>query len=53
MHNNGEGAKYTKGRRPVELIYAKEYDSKSKAMQKEYQIKQMPREKKIKLIEER
>jgi len=52
MHNNGEGAKYTKGRRPVELVYSKEYDSKSRAMQKEYQIKQMPREKKIKLIEE-
>ena len=50
QHNQGEGAKYTKGRRPVELVYSNEFDSKSKAMKREYKIKQLTRQKKIELI---
>jgi putative endonuclease len=50
QHNQGDGAKYTKGRRPVELVYSKELDSKSKAMKREYKIKQLTRQKKIELI---
>lgn len=50
QHNQGEGAKYTKGRRPVELVYSKEFNSKSKAMKREYKIKQLTRQKKIELI---
>ncbi|MCF8009557.1 MAG: GIY-YIG nuclease family protein [Halanaerobiales bacterium] len=50
-HNDGQGAKYTKGRRPVKLVYSEKYSSKSKAMQREYEIKQLRREEKIKLFD--
>lgn len=53
QHNQGEGAKYTKGRRPVELVYSQEFNSKSKAMKREYKIKQLTRQKKIELINEK
>lgn len=52
-HNAGEGAKYTRGRRPVELLYYEERESKSSAMKREYEIKQLKREEKIKLIEDK
>ncbi|MFO7815202.1 MAG: GIY-YIG nuclease family protein [Halanaerobiales bacterium] len=52
-HNRGEGAKYTKGRRPVELVYSKKFNSKSKAMKREYKIKQISRQKKSELINEK
>ena len=38
-HNLGQGAKYTKNRLPVKLVYSKEFKSKSKAMKFEYWIK--------------
>lgn len=38
-HNAGEGAKYTKGRGPCELVYYEEYDTKNEAMKREYEIK--------------
>ena len=38
-HNSGKGAKYTKNRRPVELVYFEEYDTKQEAMKREYAIK--------------
>ena len=37
-HNNGKGAKYTKPRLPVELVYAKEHATKEEAMKDEYRI---------------
>lgn len=49
-HNSGKGAKYTKNRCPVELVYFEEYDTKQEAMKREYAIKQLPREKKLALI---
>ena len=49
-HNEGKGAKYTKGRGPVELIYYEEYEEKSQAMRREWEIKQMSREEKSALI---
>jgi putative endonuclease len=49
-HNNGNGAKYTRGRLPVELVYFEQYESKSDAMKREYSIKQLTREEKINLI---
>lgn len=49
-HNNGNGAKYTRGRLPVELVYFEQYESKSEAMKREYSIKQLTREEKINLI---
>lgn len=52
-HNSGKGAKYTRGRGPVELVYREKKDSKSSAMKREYEIKQLKREEKIELIEEK
>ena len=49
-HNSGKGAKYTKNRRPVELVYFEEYDTKQEAMKREYVIKQLSRQKKLALI---
>ena len=49
-HNSGQGAKYTKNRRPVELVYFEEYDTKQEAMKREYAIKQLSRQKKLALI---
>ena len=49
-HNNGTGAKYTRTRRPVKLVYFEEFDTKSKACQREYQIKNLIRKDKLKLI---
>jgi putative endonuclease len=46
MHNEGKGAKYTRGRGPVILLLAKEYDTKREAMQAEYQFKQLSRNEK-------
>jgi len=49
-HNNSKlGAKYTRGRRPVKLVYSKRIKNKSKASQEEYCIKKLSREEKIKL----
>jgi len=50
-HNAGNGAKYTKSRRPVELVYYETFDTKEEAMSREYAIKQMTRQQKMKLIE--
>ena len=49
-HNSGKGAKYTKTRRPVELVYFEEHDTKQEAMKREYAIKQLSRQKKLALI---
>lgn len=49
-HNTGKGAKYTASRRPVRLVYYEMFDTKKEAMQREYAIKQLSREKKIELI---
>ena len=50
-HNSGKGAKYTKNRRPVELVYFEDYDTKQEAMKREYAIKQLTRkEKHIKCV---
>jgi putative endonuclease len=49
-HNAGKGAKYTKPRLPVKLVYFEAFDTKEEAMSREWHIKQMPREKKLKLI---
>lgn len=50
-HNDGEGAKYTRSRRPVELVYYEEYATKVEAMKREYAIKKLTRKQKEKLIE--
>lgn len=50
-HNEGKGAKYTKGRRPVELVYYEEYEEKCDAMHREWEVKQLSRKEKEQLIE--
>ena len=52
-HNDGKGAKYTKSRRPVDLVYVEEYSSKSDALKRECAIKQMPRVQKLAMIQEK
>lgn len=48
-HNAGKGAKYTKSRRPVELVYYEAFRTKEEAMSREYAIKQMTAEEKRKM----
>ena len=49
-HNSGKGSKYTRVRRPVELVYYEKFNTKEEAMSREYAIKHMRREKKEELI---
>lgn len=49
-HNQGKGAKYTRSRYPVVLKYFERFATKKEALQREYFIKQLSREKKLKLI---
>ena len=49
-HAEGKGAKYTKARVPVELVYFEEYENKIEAMRREYAIKQLKRREKLMLI---
>ena len=49
-HNTGKGAKYTKARRPVQLVYFEEFETKEQAMKREYAIKQMARKDKLELV---
>ena len=49
-HNSGHGAKYTKSRRPVELVYYEEFETKEEAMRREYAVKKMKRRQKTELV---
>ena len=51
VHNSGRGAKYTKSRLPVRLVYSEEYQSKSSALKREAEIKKLTRAQKEKLIQ--
>ncbi len=48
-HNAGEGAKYTRGRTPVKVVYQESCEDKSAALKRELQIKRLPRGEKIAL----
>ena len=50
-HNSGSGAKYTRSRLPVELVYFEEYEDRQEAMSREWHIKHMSREQKLRLVE--
>lgn len=52
-HNTGKGAKYTKTRGPVELVYYEQFETKEEAMSREYAIKQMTKRQKEKLVGDR
>lgn len=49
-HNRGSGSKYTRSRFPVILRYVEKCPTKSEALKKEYYIKQLSREDKLKLV---
>lgn len=49
-HNDKKGAKYTKTRTPVELVYYEEFETKEEAMSREYAIKHLSRKAKEELI---
>ena len=49
-HNLGKGAKYTKSRLPVTLMYLERVDGKSNALRREIEIKKLNRSQKINLI---
>jgi putative endonuclease len=50
-HDAGEGAKYTRGRTPVELVHVEAFDSQSDAMSREYEIKSFTRSRKEQLVD--
>ena len=51
-HNEGKsGAKYTRAKRPVELVYYEGYATKEEAMSREYAIKQLTRKEKLALMD--
>lgn len=50
LHNNGKGAKYTRARRPVTLVYSESFYNKRDAMKREWQIKQLSRKEKLNII---
>ena len=49
-HNTGEGAKYTRQRRPIKIVYFEEFSTRSEAMKREVQVKGWSRVKKENLI---
>ena len=49
-HNSGAGAKYTRSRRPVTLVYCEECETKEQAMSREWHIKRLGRKEKLALI---
>lgn len=51
MHNSGRGAKYTRGRGPLELVYSEELPDKEAALRRECAIKKLRREQKIALLQ--
>lgn len=50
-HQEGKGAKYTRGRGPLELVYREELADKSAALKREWAVKRLSRAEKLKLIE--
>lgn len=51
LHNKGNGAKYLRGKGPVELVYVKEYKYYKNALNEEKRIKKMRKEQKQELID--
>ena len=49
-HNAGKGAKYTRCRLPVELLYYEQFSTRQEAMSREWHIKQLSRKEKLELI---
>ena len=52
-HNSEMGAKYTRYRLPVELVYFEAYEDRHKALSREWQVKRLSREEKLALLRDR
>lgn len=52
-HNAGKGAKYTRARLPVTLVYYEQYETKQEAMRREAEIKKLSRKQKERLIQQK
>ncbi len=50
MHNEGKASKYTRGRRPVEIVYSEKYETREDALKRELEIKSFSRAEKLKLF---
>lgn len=50
VHNSGRGAKYTRSRLPVRVVYKEEVSDKSAALKREYAIKKLSKVQKEKMI---
>ena len=50
MHRSGKGAKYTRGRGPLTLVYTEELPDKTSAMRRECEIKALTRQQKLALV---
>ena len=50
MHRSGKGAKYTRGRGPLELVYSETCENHSQALKRECEVKKLPKEQKQQLI---
>lgn len=53
QHCNGTGAKYTRGRGPLELVYVEECGDHSQALKREYQVKSLSKTEKLTMIQTR
>ena len=51
-HNCGRGARYTRTRLPVKLVYLEEHETKEQAMSREWHIKKLTREEKLTLADD-
>lgn len=51
MHNRGDGAKYTRSRRPVQMIYSERFETLTEARRREAHVKGWTKEKKERLID--
>ncbi len=50
VHNSGKGAKYTRARLPVKIVYFEEFETKQEAQSREWHIKRLSRQEKVNLI---
>ena len=50
-HNSGKGAKYTRSRLPVKMVYIEPFETPTEAMKREAALKKLSRAEKLKLIE--
>ncbi len=50
MHNSGKGAKYTRARCPIKIVYFENFETKSEAMKREYAVKKLTKSQKETLI---